>query len=245
MNRYVKRAALCRVGVVLACTLTTVFTASAAGLAREQRPVAGVERVALRTVGDLVITQGADEALVVEAEPHLLGRISTRVSGGTLTIETTGPVFNTREPLRYLLRVKRIDAIESSASGTVRSAPLTADHMRLALAGSGELRIEGLDASALTVEAPGSGKVEIGRGSVEQASIRMAGAGEFAAPRLRMREARVDLSGSAAVVVAAEKSLSVTISGSGRVAYRGNPEVTQRIAGAGVVERAGPLQADR
>src|SRR5215510_6773011 len=74
-------------------------TANAAELTRETRPVNGIERVVLRSVGELEITQGADEALVVEAEPRLLSRITTTVSQGTLTIDTAGGNFQTQQPL--------------------------------------------------------------------------------------------------------------------------------------------------
>src|SRR5512134_146274 len=98
-----------RLSLGLALALGLASSPSHAESAREPRPVSGIDRVVLRTVGDLEITQGAEEALVVEAEPRVLRRITTEVSGRTLTIDIQGSV-STRQPIRYLLRLKNASA---------------------------------------------------------------------------------------------------------------------------------------
>src|SRR2546425_1408692 len=158
---------LAALALVLALASGLAASPSRAELARESRSVAGIDRVLLGTVGELEIPQAADEALVVEAEPRVLRQITTAVSQGTLTIDTTGGGFSTREPVRFLLRVKRLAAIASTASGSVHTAALAADHLRLELAGSGDMRVDALTARTLAVEMPGAGSMEIGSGHVD------------------------------------------------------------------------------
>lgn len=212
-------------------------SAWSAELARDPRPVSGIDRVVLRTVGNLEIRQGAEEALVVEAEPKVIARITTKMSGGTLTIDSSGGGFSTREPVRFVLQVKRLGAIESSASGSIHATALTADRLQLALSGSGEMRIDELTARTLSVEGSGAGTITIGPGHVDRAEIRMSGSGEYAAPELRAIDARVDVDGSAEAVVAVDRSLAASVGGAGRIGYRGNPALTRRVGGAGSIER--------
>ena len=206
-------------------------------LLREPRALVGVDRVVLATAGDLEITQGSDESLIVEAEPRVLQRITTRVDGTTLTIDTNGRGFVTREPVRFVLRVKRLEAIESVASGSVHVGTLNTDQMRISLNGATDIRIDALTARTLTVDASGAGSIAIDAGRVEHASLHIKGSVEYAAPRMHAREATIDVDGSADVTTAVDKSLSVTVRGAARVAYSGNPKLVERIEGAGVVEQ--------
>jgi putative autotransporter adhesin-like protein len=214
---------------------------ASADVTRESRAVAGIDRVVVRATGDLEVTQGDSEALVVEAEPRLLRQIATDVKNGTLTIDIVGREFRTREPVRFLLRVKKLSGVELAGSGNAKIAPLSAKRFELVLSGSGNVRMAAIDADALAVDLPGSADVAIDKGRVGRQEIRIGGSGQYAAPALVARDVRVEIDGSGDVSVAAERTLDVAIRGSGDVVYRGDPVVTRRIDGAGSVERKGPL----
>ena len=76
----------------------------------EEREISGVEGVALSFVGDLRITQGDEEKLVITGDDNVLPLITTEVKDGVLTIgskSTLGiPVVNN---LRYDLTVRNLN----------------------------------------------------------------------------------------------------------------------------------------
>jgi hypothetical protein len=213
--------------------------ASAADMARESRNVSGFDRVVLRAVGELSITQGSDEALVVEAEARLLPQIRTEVRDRTLTIDIVGRQFSTREPLRYELRVRQLAGLELAGSGSVTSAALSTQRLKIVSEGSGSVRLAAVQAEALSVEATGAGEVAVQGGQVARQDVRIDGSARYDARKLQARDARVAIDGAGEAKVAAEKSLDATVRGAGSLVYRGDPVVSGSVEGAGSVERDG------
>lgn len=200
---------------------------------RESRPIAGVERVVLRGVGDLIVKQGERESLVIEAEPRILPKLRSRVAGGTLTLDIEGSV-STRQALRYHLTVRRLSAIRSDGSGDVRLAGLRAEALSLALQGSGSLHAAGLALNEVELTIAGSGDVTLS-GEASAQRIAIEGSGSCDAASLQTRRSSVRIAGSGDASVRARETLEVDISGSGDLTYYGNPRVTRRIEGSGSV----------
>src|SRR5262245_29326508 len=219
-----------------AATLASSLGAHGAGTISERREVSGFDRVVLRAVGELQIEQGDREGLVVEAEPRVLPKIETVVKSGTLYIDVTGS-FSTQEPLRYRLSVKRLHGIASEASGRIAIGRLQTDELDAAMAGSGTLRIARVEARTIRVRVSGAANVSAA-GTVNDQSIVIEGAGEYEAERLTSERARALVSDSGSARLSASEELVADVSGSGAVAYVGNPRVTQKITGAGSVRRA-------
>lgn len=229
---------LAKLALAAALALAAVSPAQAAELARSSRPVADIHRVVLGAVGELEITQGESESLVVEAEEHLLRLITTEVNNRTLKIDIAGREFRTREPVRFRLQVRQLSGVEVTGSGNARIAPLVTDRLQVVVSGSGNVRFARLTAESLAADLSGSGDLEIVAGQVGRQQVRIDGAARYLAPALRARDVRIEIDGSGDAALAAEKSLDARISGSGRVLYRGDPIVTQTIEGAGTLDRA-------
>ena len=107
------------IALAVAFSLALAASPSYAELARQDRAVASIDRVVLRAAGELEIMQGSEESLVVETEPRLLPEVDATVDHGTLTIDLKADNIRTREPLRYVLHVKRLEAIEIAGSGKI------------------------------------------------------------------------------------------------------------------------------
>jgi hypothetical protein len=219
---------------VLAAVCSAVF-AREEGIVREQRAVSGFDRIVFHTVGELHIVQGDREALLIEAEPRVIPKVTTIVKDGALHIDLVGNV-STQQPLRYHLTVKRLRGIVSEASGEINASRIQTDRLDVVLAGSGPLKIADLAAETFQVRVTGSADVSIS-GVVRGQSVAIEGSGEYAADRLMSRLARIVITGSGSARVSAAEELTVEIAGSGTVTYIGNPRVRQQITGAGSVER--------
>lgn len=225
--------------VTLGClvALGLALPVSAAGVAREQRPVAHIERVMLRAIGDLEVTQGTRERLVIEAERALLPRISSHVKNGVLTFDIQGGEFATRHPVRYLLTVKNLKAIDTRGSGDIVARQLRGSTLDLNLAGSGNASVHALDTRQLTVRIISSADVSVDGHATRQA-VSIEGSGDYDASRLPSDQATVAISGAGNAVVRVKNHLRARISGSGEIRYHGKPTLDGAVTGAGEILRA-------
>ncbi len=74
-------------------------------------------------------------------------------------------------------------------------------------------------------------------GRVDRQTVRISGAGEYRAANLASADASVRVSGAGRVVVNAQRTLEVSLSGAGNVEYLGNPRVIEHVSGVGRVKR--------
>ena len=227
--------------IITLVSAALVTAAVAAGpVVRENRPIANISEVALSGNGELFITQGDKEELVVEVEQSLLPRIITEVSGGRLTLRQKNGVFINEEApkVKFYLTVKHLDHIALAGSGVVRAPGFNADKLEIASRGSGDVRIDSLEAKELAISISGSSEVKLG-GQAARQTIKIAGSGKYAAADLKSAMAAVSISGSGDVLLWATDSLSIAITGSGDVKYYGQPKVSKSVTGSGGIRGLG------
>lgn len=208
----------------------------------ETRTVSGFDRVMLGTLGDIEITQGNSESLVISAESSLLPYITTTVQGGELAIRSKDGVNispSSNRPIRYRLTVKNLSAVQLAGMGDVAINPLTTKDLQLRLAGMGDFNVPSLQASGkLTVEISGMGNVTVA-GQSSSLEVRISGAGDYRGADLKTRQADAQVSGAGNATVWATDSLNARVSGAGDVNYYGSPKVNQSVSGLGTVTSKG------
>jgi hypothetical protein len=188
--------------------------------------------------GTLIIEQGRDEKLVVEAQENLHEFLDINVRGGTLVIDTRRRVdLHTTRPLRFHLTVRSLEEIALDGSGDIEVAGLDVRELELDLRGSGDVTLTGLAAGTLDVTISGSGNIEAD-GRVDAQRIRISGSGNYDAARLRSDDASAAIGGSGNIVIWVRETLEAGISGSGDIRYRGDPRLRRhRVTGSGDIER--------
>jgi len=165
---------------------------------------------------DVLVSFGDTQSVVVEAEDNLLPYIDTVVKGRTLTIHTkpNTSIASTR-PVRIFLTMQSLDAADLSSSGSIEIDNVEAEKLKLDLSSSGSIRATG---------------------TVEVLTVTLNSSGTIDCEDLRAGSASVTNNSSGKVTVFVQDSLDVTISGSGRVVYHGDPaEVKQSVTGSGSV----------
>ncbi len=211
-------------------------------VATENRSVSNFNAVSLSGFGDLIITQGEIEALTVEVEDNLLPYIRTEVRNGTLSIgveNRSGPIIPTPTKLvRYNLTVKDLQAVDLSGAGSIRSASLKSDNLKIGISGAGNVTLDHVEAASLTSILSGAGGLKLS-GQVTNQTATLSGVGGYDAPDLSSKSTRIMVSGLGGATVWAIDSLDVTISGAGSVSYYGNPRLQQTTSGAGGVKSLG------
>jgi hypothetical protein len=214
----------------------------------ETREVSGFDRVALAGFGDMVITQGEEESLTIEASPEILGRIKTEVMDSTLTIRFTrnwldwmGEVLSSGFAgmrVRFDLRVKELAGLAITGAGRVQVGNVKADHLALELRGAGQLSIESLEAERLEIDLSGAGQIKVG-GRVTEQTVRLTGAGSYDAPNLESQRAKATLTGLGGATLWVVEDLEATIRSIGSVSYYGAPQVSKSITGIGSLNSMG------
>jgi len=230
--------------VVLLLLVTGVFALSACGLrmvrgsgkvVEESRPVSGFDSVASSGSGDVIITQGDEESLKIEAEENLMRYIRTEVRGNTLHIymDPAGAFsIQPTKPMRFYVSMKQVTGLDLSGSGTIKSDRIETEDLTMNVSGSGKIDLNELVADSLRVDISGSGRTMV-KGVVEKQKVVVSGSGRCNHEKLVTRDTTLDLSGSGGAYINAADTLTMNVSGSGDVEYTGTAKVTQNVTGSG------------
>jgi len=228
------------ISIVAALFVLAGFEAGAFG-ARETgavRDVGGFDSVSFGTSGEVVLTQGDQEALEIEAMAGDLPNIVTEVRGGTLYIGREGPSFSFRPPI-FRLTMKAIAALETHSSGKISAKDISTGSLRLQISSSGGIAIDSLAANSLEVTISSSGSVSVA-GAVGQQNIRLSSSGSYSAKNLMSKTAKVNVSSSGTATLRVAESLEANITSSGSVRYYGNPpQVNGNVTSSGRLVRIG------
>lgn len=123
-----------------------------------------------------------------------------------------------------------------SGSGDIRVKG-TCRTLESKVSGSGKVVLAGTISEGAKVDVSGSGKI-IASGTAKRIRTTISGSGEVRAADLEVEECEVRISGSGDVEINVKQALDATISGSGSVSYRGNPnQVNSHSSGSGKVRK--------
>jgi hypothetical protein len=195
------------------------------------------DAVSWNAVGEFEIEQTGREELTIEAEPEVVALTRSEVRNGRLWIGFGPGRVQTNQPIRFHLQVKSLRSIESMGSGSIRVGPLSVDSLSMELRGSEMAELRRLQANSLDVRLRGAGQLQVAGGRVDAQRVSLEGAGDYVALGLASRRAEVSILGAGRVGVSASERLVAKIAGSGDLRYRGDPQVSSEILGAGRVMR--------
>jgi len=232
------------VGFIL-FTLTLIITACGATtrgsgtIITESRTVSDFDTVELLASGDLIITQGESESLIVEVDDNIMQYVNSDVRDGTLylSVGEDGKSFSYTK-LVFTLTVKELSGLTATGSGDITAANLKADHFDVDVAGSGKVAIDTLVTETLNVQISGSGDVSIAGETQSQTAV-IKGSGEYTAGDLSSKTAVMDISGSGTATIWVTDSLDAKIAASGDVSYYGSPAVSSDVTGSGEINELG------
>ena len=203
----------------------------------ETRAVSGFHGVVLEGSGDVVVTQGDTEGLVIDAEDNILPLIESTVGADSilhLGMKPHAGSVSTHKPVLYKLAVKTLDKMAVAGSGGIRAASLSSGHLQIDLPGSGGVAVDHLKAESVKAEIEGSGDVKL-VGEAQSQKITIEGSGDYVAKDFKTDNTSLEIDGSGNAQVWADGSLAVAINGSGDVGYRGEAKLKKSVSGSGEV----------
>jgi hypothetical protein len=189
----------------------------------------------------VLIKQGANESLKIEAEDNLLPNLKTQVENGMLEIfyrRENGKHVNPTKTVKIMITVKELTEVDFTTAGELIIEKLKTDNLDVSLSGAGNLNLDEIQLQALDVNLSGAGSMSAS-GTAETLDLNISGFGDFEGGELHGKDARVNISGAGSATVWAEDSLTAEVSGAGSVSYFGSPSVTRNISGVGDVSHLG------
>jgi putative autotransporter adhesin-like protein len=217
MNRYILCSMAILMLAIVACSSTALSPDRVIGSGKvvsENRNVSGFSSIDLQGSGNVNITFGTAESVIVRADDNIVPLIETIVSNGKLIISNKSNVnIDTSSAIQINVIMKSVRGITMSGSGNINVVDLIGQDLMVALPGSGTITVKG-NADTVKIQLPGSGNI--------------------LCKELKTNSATVTLDGSGTVTVYASESLDASIRGSGTINYAGNPaQVTKNILGSG------------
>jgi hypothetical protein len=214
-----------------------LVTLIAFGQDKEERDVSSFSGIALAISGDLYLTQGSPQKVVIQADQNL-DKIETQVRDGILKIRTDSWTARVKG-VKIWITAPAVEALHVSGSGNILAeTSIQADELELRVSGSGKIKVPELKGDEVDAAISGSGDILLG-GSADEIEIRISGSGDVYAEEFQVNECGIKISGSGDCRIDATGELEAAISGSGSITYYRNPQIDARVSGSGKVRKGG------
>ncbi len=179
----------------------------------EDRSVDDFSSVEATAVIDIVLKQGEQNAVRIEADDNLIAKVKTEVSGGRLEISMPDNFRLGKSSIKAFLTVKTLDELEVTGVSQVScDGPLALDRFKLNFTGVGGVKLQG---------------------TCNDATIHSTGVGDVEAADFVCKNLEVENTGTGDVRCRADGELSIENSGVGDVEWSGSA-VLKNVSSTGV-----------
>ena len=205
----------------------------------ETRTVSGFDEINMSTIGQVTITQGDSESLVIKGADNVVPLVKTSVSNGVLTIRMDNNILvksmGKEDVLTFTIIVKDLSGVTVSGLGAVEMGALSTKALKLVMSGAGAITFDKVNAENVNLNVSGLGRIAIA-GTTAQVDVEISGAGDVEAAELECQTADVTISGLGSATVWVTGELTGNISGGGNVRYYGSPTTNTKTSGLGKFE---------
>jgi hypothetical protein len=196
----------------------------------ENRPIGDFSAIEVSGGYTIYLTQDSTVSLRLEGDKNDLAKIVTKVVDNKLVIMRKPGIrlFSIdRDDVILHIGFKDITSLElSGANKMTGQEPLRFKDLEIVINGSGEISMD-VDAVKIAAKISGSGTLEL-KGRADALLAEVSGSGDIKCLGLKAKKAALEISGAGEAQLDVSDELSVDISGSGEVAYRGNPSAVSR-----------------
>lgn len=197
------------------------------------------DKVSGKSSIDIILVEGKEGTITVEAESNIMEYIEVEVKGNKLEIGLKdGTNYSTRKGIKVTVNVESINGLSMAGSGDITSKmKLKSRNMDISVAGSGDITAE-VESENLQVNIAGSGDVKL-NGRAEYLDANVAGSGDIDALNLKANNVDASIAGSGDVsVYCTGGELKASIVGSGDLRYKGTTSsVKKSVMGSGDITK--------
>lgn len=180
----------------------------------ETRSLPTFHSVVNTVFADVLITQGPEEDIIIEAQQNILQELNTRVVNGELRI-TVDRCIDINQAIKVHITIPEIRNLALTGVGDmIAQNNFDVNNLRIALTGVGDFVLKGTTTSL---------------------DIALTGVGNVRSFQLISTDCDVLISGTGDAEVFVNHQLNVIITGTGSVFYKGNPLINSTITGIGSV----------
>ena len=173
---------------------------------------------------DVVVSSGSHCAVTVEDDENLIPYMETVVKNGTLEIHYQDGISVSNDHAKIYVTAPTLSDVTTSGTSDITMSDLLQNPDKISFHTSGTGNIEGeVDAPAISVSLSGTGTVKL-RGRTKDFDCKISGVGHADCGNLESENTTVSVSGVGDAHVFASVHLKATVSGTGSVYYRGNPQ---------------------
>ena len=206
---------------------------ASSNIVTESRDLRDYRGIVVNLVGDILITQGPEYSFKISGPDNVVELTTTRVENELLIVGSEN-CFNGSYDVGIEITAPEFEVISLTGIGNLETAGvITGEIIEVELIGINDIEAEFM-ADTLFTEVAGTGTV-VYSGEVSKHSLLNAGDILLNAFSLNTKETVIDIIGVGDSQVTVSDLLDVTISGSGTVFYRGNPQIVSSISGNGEI----------
>lgn len=207
---------------------------------QENRNTTSYDQIEMQGFFDVELISGNEGRITITGEENLIPHIITEVNGDRLVIKTeNGYNLQPSKSNGIVVQVpfESLDEVSLIGSGDIISRDLIkSGAFKTKLTGSGDIELE-LEAESVETTLTGSGDIVL-QGATQNVVHQLTGSGDIESSKLKAIDAQAFLSGSGDIDLYCSGNLKIRVSGSGDVAYVGNPsKEDSKISGSGDVSK--------
>lgn len=198
--------------------------------------VGDFDKLTFSGIGKLMIEQGEETSLTVEAESNVIDALKIKTNASELEIGFKSRFINVipTKDIIFHLKVKDLKKINISGAGSIECNSLSVESLSIDSSGVGNIKMN-ITAKDLRIGISGAGKINLS-GEVDTQQLDISGVGSYDAKELVTKDCEITISGAGKAVVNVTQTLDIQLSGVGKVEYVGKPSITQDISGAGSIK---------
>ena len=205
-------------------------------LVKQEITLAAFDGVDLGFDGNVIMTPGSVQKVVIEGQQNIIDIIKRDVKDGKWKIDFSKSVKESKGVTVYItVPTVKLVALTGSGSITSKGRFSGINKLEVGVSGSGDIIFD-VAANDVKLHLSGSGDIEV-MGTANTLDVAISGSGDVIASSLKASKCRVQISGSGDSEVMVNGDLEANISGSGDVMYKGEANVSARISGSGEVSK--------
>ncbi len=192
----------------------------------ETREVSGFDGVHISSGIDVLLSQGDDYEVIVEADENLMEVIETDLKGSMLVVGTDRVNIRRARSKRVHVTLPELTELRISSAGDCEGqTPFSCGDLRVSISSAGDLSLEA-EAQRIELDISSSGDARLA-GSADVFDVDLSSAGDLHAFDLIAREVRVSVSSAGDARVHATGEISMTASSAGNIYYKGDARVVR------------------
>jgi len=203
---------------------------------KEDRSVSNFSALDVGGAFEVILIQGNEEKLTVQADAEEMSDIVTEVVGDKLKVYTKSGWRGHFHDITIYLTFKHLDDINFSGAVEVDSqGKLSFEDLVIDISGASEVEMQ-FTAQKLEADFSGASEV-IFTGNCQDCYVELSGASEYNAEALECTDLILELSGASDAYVFATGKLNIDASGASSVRYKGTSNLSVNSSGASTVRQ--------